>query len=737
MPIDGYSTISFPRNVDGIDTLLCDDGIFEDDVLIKGDLVVLGSITDSGGGPPVTFSSLTIQNNYNGPTAINTINTDATSGSLTIHSFQNDTVNKLNIQLNSSSRLSDGGPSAASIINTGGKLILGSSGGSIELSTSLISPLAVNVTNTTQSTSTITGSIITPGGVGISKRLNVGEELVARQVESTFNNDGPSVLRVTNSNNTSSAFSQLSIDNNSGGAVLFLNSGSRSSDGGVNTFTLRNNVGQVRLLGSGGGQLNLSSNVNTPSILQVTNSTASTTTSTGALQVTGGVGIQGNLFVGGTINGSIIFTTTPTFTVSNLSGDTFNVLSTTDTSSPTTGSAVFSGGVGILRDLQVGESVIAKNILELRNFDGETSIAATNTNAGSSAMAGLALTTNTGIGQVFLNSSTKSSDGGVNTLSVKNNVGDVRLISLGAASIVLSTLVTTPSQVLISNATATSSSVTGALVVTGGVGVGGALRSAAAITGITINALNNFNGETLSTVSNTSTGTSALSNLRLTNSAGNCSLFLNSTTRASEGGGSAATLRNDVGLLRLLSQGSNGITIAATSGDCVFNSTTQSTSGTTGAINTLGGAGITRDLFVGGNATITGTLTAGAATTFTPTYVTGGSITYSSQQGHHYRLGRLAIITINMTTTSAIDLSATTLRVNLPFTNNNPGRMLGSVLFDNFGIPISTDTISAIVEPSTNICTFLCTRDLLGWQLVLSPTTAATRSISISITLFV
>jgi hypothetical protein len=736
MPLDGYSTISFPRNVDGIDTLLCDDGIFEDDVLIKGDLVVLGSITDSG-GPPVSFSSLTVQNNYNGPTAINTINTDATSGSFTIHSFQNDTANKLNIQLNSSSRLLDGGPSAASIINTGGKLILGGSGGSIELSTSLISPLAVSVTNTVQSTSTITGAITTDGGVGISKRLNVGEELVARQVESTFNNDGPSVLRVTNNSNTSSAFSQLSIDNNSGGAVLFLNSGNRSTDGGVNTLTIRNNVGQVRLLGSGGGQLNLSSNVNTPSVLQVTNSTASTNTTSGAIQVTGGVGIEGNLFVGGTINGSIIFTTTPTFTVSNLTGTTFSVLSTTDTTSPITGAATFDGGVGIAKDLQVGESVIAKNISEIHNFDGNTFIASTNTNAGSSAQVGLTIRNDTGTGQVFLNSSTKTSDGGVNTLSVKNNVGNVRIISLGAASLILTTQVTSPSQVLFSNATATTTTTTGALVVTGGVGIGGAIRCGGILIGSGLSVFNTSNGEVVATVTNISTGGAAFSNFRLTNSAGNCSLFLNSTTRAAEGGGSAATLRNDVGLLRLLTTGSNGITIANTTGDCSFSSTTQSTSGTTGAIHTLGGAGITRDLFVGGNATITGTLTAGAATTFTPTYVTGGSITYSSQQGHHYRLGRLAIITINMTTTSAIDLSATNLRVNLPFTNNNPGRMLGSVLFDNFGIPTSTDTISAIVEPATSICTFLCTRDLLGWQLVLSPTTAATRSISISITLFV
>lgn len=612
MPLDGISTISFPRNVDGIDSLICDDAIFEDDVLIKGDLVVLGSIT-GGGGPPITFTVLTVQNNYDGPTAIYTINSFSGVGSYTIHSFENDI----------------------------------------------------------------------------------------------------------------------------GTADLFLNSSSRNNDGGANTFTIRNNVGQFRLMGNGGGQLNLSSNLNTPSILQITNTIQSTNSSTGALQVIGGAGIQGNLFVGGSINGTFNFTTSPTFTVSSLTGETFSVLSTTDTSSPNTGSAKFSGGVGILKDLQVGEGVTAKNISEINNFDGSTSMGVLNTSTGTNAQSGITLTNNAGIGEVFLNSSTKTSDGGVNTLSLKNSIGNVRIISSGNASLILTTLVTSSSQVLISNATASTSTTTGALVVTGGVGIGGAIRCGAPVNGTAMNASSNINGETLSTVSNTSTGTGAFSNFRLSNSAGNCSLFLNSTTRATEGGGSAATLRNDIGLLRLLTQGSNGITISNTSGDCLFNSTTQSTSGTTGAIHTTGGVGITRDLFVGGNATITGTLTAGIATNFTPTFVTGTGITYTSQQGHHYRLGRLAVITINITTTSAIDLSATNLRVNLPFTNNNPGRILGSVLFDNYALPISTDTISAIVEPSTSVCTFLCTRDSLGWSLVTSPTTGGSRSISISITLFV
>lgn len=71
-----------------------------------------------------------------------------------------------------------------------------------------------------------------------------------------------------------------------------------------------------------------------------------------------------------------------------------------------------------------------------------------------------------------------------------------------------------------------------------------------------------------SRVRNTNSGTTAYATTYIQNDgASGCFLFLNSSTRSTDGGVNTATLRNDAGGLRLLSSGSNGINIAATTGN--------------------------------------------------------------------------------------------------------------------------------------------------------------------------
>lgn len=70
--------------------------------------------------------------------------------------------------------------------------------------------------------------------------------------------------------------------------------------------------------------------------LRLDRNTESTTTSTGTLKVTGGVGITGQLNVGGTVN---------------------KFTSTQDTSSVTTGAVVISGGLGINKSIYVGDNI--------------------------------------------------------------------------------------------------------------------------------------------------------------------------------------------------------------------------------------------------------------------------------------------------------------------------------------------------------------------------------------------
>jgi hypothetical protein len=76
------------------------------------------------------------------------------------------------------------------------------------------------------------------------------------------------------------------------------------------------------------------------------------------------------------------------------------------------------------------------------------------------------------------------------------------------------------------------------------------------------------NGEVGAKVNNANTGTSAYTILRVANdTASNMNLFLNSSTRTTDGGTNTGTLRNDAGALQLQGSGAKGITIAATSGN--------------------------------------------------------------------------------------------------------------------------------------------------------------------------
>ena len=63
---------------------------------------------------------------------------------------------------------------------------------------------------------------------------------------------------ISNGNNGTSAYSYLSLANDTGNGILFLNSSTKTTDGGANTLTLRNDIT--------GGDLRLSANLDTPYI---------------------------------------------------------------------------------------------------------------------------------------------------------------------------------------------------------------------------------------------------------------------------------------------------------------------------------------------------------------------------------------------------------------------------------------------------------------------------------------
>ena len=74
---------------------------------------------------------------------------------------------------------------------------------------------------------------------------------------------------------------------------------------------------------------------------------SSTSTSSGSLQVIGGAGISGNMYVGGLINGASTLAVTGNIVTS----------SATDSSSITTGSLVLAGGIGIGKNMTIAGNI--------------------------------------------------------------------------------------------------------------------------------------------------------------------------------------------------------------------------------------------------------------------------------------------------------------------------------------------------------------------------------------------
>jgi hypothetical protein len=213
-------------------------------------------------------------------------------------------------------------------------------GGTLTVSGSSNSTVAGNVVGSKAILAT--GNIGSPGSTGLTAFIDV--------------DTGNSVSRVGSYNFTTSAWSELQIN-------------------------------------GGGGNVKVG---NPSSVLTVNGTTASTTTSTGALVVSGGVGVAGAMWVGGT-NSNIVHATNPTFnlyeastltaSLQTFSGDVYlqasttkdiifrtsgstemgrwtgatkalSVLSTTASTSTSSGALVVSGGVGVAKEMYLGGGLL-------------------------------------------------------------------------------------------------------------------------------------------------------------------------------------------------------------------------------------------------------------------------------------------------------------------------------------------------------------------------------------------
>jgi hypothetical protein len=133
-------------------------------------------------------------------------------------------------------------------------------------------------TDATNSTTPATGSIVLAGGMGVAKDLHVGGTL------GQFGPGTGTAIVVVNGGNTNA---------NDGAAVAFQNNGVNGSAIGDRSVLIGGAFNNALTLVSGTGT------VRTPNNMTIESGTLSSSFTTGALVVTGGVGISNNMYAGG------------------------------------------------------------------------------------------------------------------------------------------------------------------------------------------------------------------------------------------------------------------------------------------------------------------------------------------------------------------------------------------------------------------------------------------------------
>jgi hypothetical protein len=105
-----------------------------------------------------------------------------------------------------------------------------------------------------------------------------------------------------------------------------------------------------------GGISNIVGSLGVGGIVSVSNTSQSTSTTSGAVEIAGGVGIVKDLWVGGTIHAPLVLADAITTTNLTVTGQGLFTDSTNSTSTET-GALVVTGGVGIGKDLWVGGNI--------------------------------------------------------------------------------------------------------------------------------------------------------------------------------------------------------------------------------------------------------------------------------------------------------------------------------------------------------------------------------------------
>jgi hypothetical protein len=379
------------------------------------------------------------------------------------------------------------------------------------------------VSDSTISSSLLTGSTRINGGIAISGNASIGQSLNFYNTAATFYTG---FRAGTISANT--LYTLPTAFPGSGSSVLQSDtSGVLTWVGSIGTATTSQNVNVVSAstsashpvlftpaTGTASGAAlstestfvyNPSTDILSVSGLAVTNTTVSSSPTTGALTVTGGVGIGGSLYVGGTgssisgvrISSAAIFSGDTTFALINTNATTVNAFgaattmsigaatgkatfnSTDNSTTVNTGALVVSGGAGIAKSLSVGGYLQLYNSNFYTSFVSAATANTVYTLPPTSPATGSSVLQSTAAGVMswvpMTATSSSSSSGGTVFAGVLNQIAFYGATgnTLGGSATFLNNIAN--GQVQIAHTTASTGTSTGALQVAGGVGISGRL----------------------------------------------------------------------------------------------------------------------------------------------------------------------------------------------------------------------------------------------------------------------
>jgi hypothetical protein len=510
------------------------------------------------------------------------------------------------------------------------------------------------VTDTTESLSSTTGAAIVSGGLGVAKNIYAGGNVVI---------DGNLTVRGTTTNVDSVDLvvqdSTIRLHTFANSAPLTVNDGrdigilgNYYSDSDKFFFLGRDSAtGYLEYLvdatESAGNAVNGTFGIGKFGELIVSNSTASTSTTTGALTVAGGVGVAGTLraaaITAGSINGTVIgnvspstgaFTTiTATSTLSVAGTATLNNLLVNNEAKAST----INGTANVYLAPQSGSATVTVNPLIIGTMDNMSigsSLAAnayvTNMRATTSLFAAPSGTVwirggtgTNGINNIPIGAVTPATGTFTTTESQILNVTNGNVVTLVTTNFssgnIVATGVTLAEGNIVANATtASTNTTTGALVVRGGAGIGGAVNIGGQIVATAAGSATDgagqlyLNGATSNRIDWAATGTGAPA--LTTRSAGTKVVLYPSLSASNTDyaiGIDAATMWSSVpengasfnfkwygAATEVASLSGTGVLTVA--GNIVTSSGTSSTNTTTGALVVVGGIGVSGNLNIGG-----------------------------------------------------------------------------------------------------------------------------------------